>query len=168
MKFPKDILVVDFEGLNGNPAQIGAVLLDKETLVEKDSFVSYIFAEGPTSSKVSGITQEMLVGAPTQAEVGKMVYDRFGTNLFFAYFVGDWDIRAFKILLKEAGIEFSKYDYHTIDIWSIAYAHLLKNGYTGGIRSEEIFQAFGAKPRGLHNALEDCRITADVLRKIVL
>jgi len=36
------------------------------------------------------------------------------------------------------------------------------------MRSEEIFQEFGAKPRGLHDALEDCRIAADVLRKIVL
>jgi DNA polymerase III epsilon subunit-like protein len=32
---------------------------------------------------------------------------------------------------------------------------------------EEIFQAFGIKPRGLHNALEDCRIAAEVLRKVV-
>lgn len=166
MKFPKDILIVDFEGSSDQPTQIGAVLLDKDTLEEKDSFVSYIYATIEKPSKTSGITQEMLIGAPTQAEVGKMVYDKFGTNLFFAYFVGDWDIRCFRTLLKSAGIAPSEYDYHTIDIWSLAYVHLLKQGYTGGLRSEEIFQEFGAQPRGLHNALEDCRITADVLRKI--
>lgn len=168
MKFPKDILIVDFEGSSNQPTQIGAVLLDKETLEEKDSFVSYIYATIEKPSKTSGITQEMLIGAPSQAEVGKMVYEKFGTDLFFSSFVGDWDIRAFKILIKSADIDFSKYDYHTIDVWSLAYVYLLKKGYTGGIRSEQIFQEFGAKPRGFHNALEDCRITADVLRKIVL
>lgn len=167
MKFPKDILVVDFEGSGDQPTQVGAVLLDKETLEEKDSFVSYIYATLEKTSKTSGISQETLVGAPTQAEVGKMIYDKFGTNFFFAYFVGDLDIRFFKTLLGSAGISFSEYDYHTIDIWSLAYFQLLKKGYTGGIRSEEIFQAFGAKPRGLHDALEDCRITVDVLRKII-
>lgn len=169
MKFPKDILVIDFEGKRDKPAQIGAILLDKDTLEEKDSFESYIFADlmGETI-KASGISDETLAGAPSQAEVGKIVYEKFGTDLFLAYFVGDVDIRFFKILLKASEIEFSNYDYHTIDIWSIAYLHLLKQGYKGGLRSEEVFQAFGAKPRGLHNALEDCRLAADVLRKIVL
>ncbi|MFZ2522891.1 MAG: 3'-5' exonuclease [Minisyncoccia bacterium] len=168
MKFPKDIVIVDFEGSGDQPTQIGVVLLDKETLEEKDSFVSYISAVIEKPSKASGITQEMLVGAPTQAEVGKMIHQKFGTDFFFAYFVGDLDIRFFKLLINAAGVPFSEYDYHTIDIWSLAYFHLLKKGYTGGLRSEQIFQEFGAKPRGLHNALEDSRLTADVLRKIVL
>jgi len=168
MKFPKDILVVDFEGFNDSPTQIGAVLLDKETLVEKDSFSSYIHANNVTTSKVTGISQETLAEAPSQAEVGKMIYEKFGTDFFFAYFVGDLDIRFFKTILKAAEIKFSNYDYHTIDIWSLAYIHLLKQGYEGGLRSEEIFQTFGGKPRGLHDALEDCRLAADVLRKIIL
>jgi DNA polymerase III epsilon subunit-like protein len=166
MKFPKDILVIDFEGSKNSPTQVGAVLLDKETLIEKDSFSSYIHADNVIASKVSGISQETLVGAPGSAEVGKMIYKKFGTDLFLAYFVGDVDIRFLKILLNAAEIKFSDYDYHTIDIWSLAYLHLLKQEYKGGLRSEEIFQAFGAKPRGLHNALEDCRLAADVLRKI--
>jgi DNA polymerase III epsilon subunit-like protein len=166
MNFAKDILVVDFEGSKDSPTQIGAIILDKETLAEKDSFSSYIYADNVTTSKISGISQETLVGAPSQAEVGKMIYEKFGTDLFFAYFVGDLDIRFFKKLLKSAEIEFSNYDYHTIDIWSVAYVYLLKQGYKGGVRSEEIFQAYGAKPRGLHNALEDCRLAAEVLRKI--
>jgi DNA polymerase III epsilon subunit-like protein len=168
MKFSKDLLVIDFEGFK-KPIQIGVVLLDKETLQEKDNFVSYIYAdvEGQ-ASRISGITQEMINEAPKQEEVGKLIYEKFGTNILLASFVQDLDINHFQTILSAAGIDFNKYDYHILDIWPVAYIHLLKNGYTGGIRSEEIFQQFGAKPRTLHNALEDSRIAADILRKIVL
>jgi DNA polymerase III epsilon subunit-like protein len=70
MEFKKDILIIDFEGLK-EPVQIGAVLLDKETLVKKDSFSTYIFADLKDKIKVvSGISQETLKDAPAQAEVG--------------------------------------------------------------------------------------------------
>lgn len=165
MKFPKDILVIDFEGFRA-PKQIGAVLLDKDTLEEKESFVSYIHAQvlGNKSTK-SGITQEMLDDAPTQAEVAKLFHEKFGTDVLLASFVADLDVNHFQTILKAAGIEFSAYDYHVLDIWPIAYTHLLKQGYTGSPHSEDIFQAFGLPARGLHNALEDCRYAAEVLRK---
>jgi DNA polymerase III epsilon subunit-like protein len=175
MKFQKDILIIDFEGVK-QPVQIGAVLLDKVTLEEKGNFLSYIYAdlEGYVSPK-SGITQEMIDNAPKQAEVGKMIYEKFGSDIILGSFVQSLDINNFSKIMSAAGIDFmdsaisfKKYNYHVLDIWPVAYIHLLKKGYAGGIGSEEIFREFGAKPRGLHNALEDCRITADVLRKIVL
>lgn len=174
MTFPKDILIIDFEGQK-HPVQIGAILLDKETLEEKDSFVSYIYTdlEGLIVKK-SGITQEMINDAPKPAEIGKMVYKKFGSDIFLASFVQNLDITHFRNIMATAGIDFieaptdfKKYDFHILDIWPAAYIHALKNGYVGGTGSEELFQYFGAKPRGLHDALEDCRITADVLRKIV-
>ena len=85
-----------------------------------------------------------------------------------ASFVANSDVKNFEKILNSASIDFKSYDYHILDIWPIAYTHLLKQGYQGGIRSEEIFQALGTNPRGLHDALEDCRITAGVLRKILL
>jgi DNA polymerase III epsilon subunit-like protein len=167
MPFAKDILVIDFEGL-AEPVQIGAVLLDKDTLAEKESFSSYIWTnlQGEVK-KVSGISQDTLTGAPSQAEVGKAVFQRFGTDVFIASWVADADMTNFKKLMAAAGIDMHQYDYHILDIWPAAYIHLVKQGYTGGIRSEEIFQQFGASPRGLHDALEDCRIAADVLRKML-
>lgn len=168
MKFIKDILVIDFEGKK-EPTQIGAVLLDKETLIEKDSFVSYIYTdlEGFVSP-TSGITQEMLVGAPTQAQAGQMIFEKFGTTILIASWVTDLDIRNFKKIITAAGKSFSDYDYHILDIWAPAYIHALKEGYQGGIRSEELFQYFNAEPRTLHNALADARIAANILRKIAL
>ena len=166
MKFPKDILVIDFEGFP-DPVQMGAALLDKESLAEKDNFVSYIYTdlEGKTMKR-SGITQEMLIGAPTQAEVGSMIYEKFGTNILLASWVDTLDITHFQKIISQIGRGWKDYDYHVLDIWPAAYLHLLKREYAGGMGSEEMFQAFGLAPRGLHNALEDCRIAADVLRKL--
>lgn len=174
MQFHKDILLIDFEGVK-DPVQIGAVLLDKATLEEKSCFSSYIHADlnGYINPK-TGITQEMINGAPKLGEVGAMVYEKFGSDIFLASFVQNMDVNHFQTLISTAGIDFiegktdfKKYDFHILDIWPIAYVHLLKNGYQGSFRSEDMFQALGIKPRSLHNALEDCRIAADVLRTIV-
>lgn len=174
MTFSKDILIIDFEGVK-NPVQVGAILLDKETLEEKESFVSFIYADlGGVKVLKSGITQEMINDAPKQEEVGKMIYEKFGSDVLIGSWVQNLDITHFVNLLSAAGIDFlegrtsfKKYDFHVLDIWPIAYAHAVKQGYAGSILSEEMFQYYGAKPRGLHNALEDCRIAADVLRKIM-
>ncbi|QQR82826.1 hypothetical protein IPJ70_01805 [Candidatus Campbellbacteria bacterium] len=175
MKLAKDILLIDFEGVR-HPVQVGAVLLDKETLEEKDNFLSYIYAdlEGKIVKK-SGITQKMINDAPKPEEVGKMLYEKFGSNVFIGSWVQSLDISHFANLMSKANVDFtegpisfSRYDFHVLDIWPAAYIYALKNGYTGDASSEELFQYFGAEPRNLHNALEDCRITADVLRKIAL
>ena len=168
MKFKKDILIIDFEGLT-EPVQIGAVLLDKETLQEKDSFSSYVWADLHGEVKAtSGISQETLKNAPNQAEVGQKIFERFGTDILIGSWVANADIKNFKKIIEAAGLDFELYDYHILDIWPVAYIHLLKQGYSGSMRSEEIFKKFGVKPRKFHNALKDCRIAADVLRKIVL
>lgn len=117
----------------------------------------------------------MINDAPKPAEVGKMIFKKFGSDIFIGSFVQNLDIEHFTKILSAAGIDFiesktdfQKYDFHILDLWPVAYIHALKQGYTGGTGSEGLFRYFGAKPRGLHSALEDCRITADVLRKIVL
>ena len=173
MKFIKDILFIDFEVTVGNltraePTQIGAILIDKETLEEKETFSSYIAADlqGKVNQK-SGITQEMLVGAPTQAEVGKIFFEKFGTDILLGSWVADLDRAMLRKLLSSAEIDSTQYDYHFIDLWPTAYIHLLKQGYEGAINSEPMFQALGIKPRERHDALADCRIAADILRKVM-
>ena len=117
---------------------------------------------------ISGISQETLKGAPSQAEAGQMIFEKFGTDIIIGSWVAKSDIKNFEKIITAAEIDLKLYDYHVLDIWPAAYIYLVKQGYSGGMRSEEMFKEFGAKPRGLHDALEDCRIAADVLRKIVL
>ncbi len=169
MKFKKDILIIDFEGGQAGPKQLGAVLLDKETLAEKDSFCSYIYLDmqGVPSMR-SGITQDMLDTAPQRADMAKRFYDKFGTNIFLASFVSGFDVQHLKTIMSEANINYFEYDYHILDVWPLAYTYLLKKGYEGNFDSESIFQSFGIAPRGKHDALEDARITAKILRQIII
>ncbi|MBI3632791.1 MAG: hypothetical protein HY226_00710 [Candidatus Vogelbacteria bacterium] len=172
-KFQKDIVVLDFEFTNKDankavPIQLGAIRLDKETLEEKDIFLSYIAADLSEASSealaVTGINEETLKGAPTAAEVGKMFTNKLGTDVLFSSWVSSGDLVMFRYIMNAASIDTSIFDYHWFDIWPPAYLYLLKNGYNGSERSEQMFQALGLPLRGKHDALEDCRHAADALR----
>lgn len=174
--FPKDILIIDFESSNkdlekAEPLQIGAVLLDKDTLKEKNSFVSYFENDLSKASsqtlKINGITLEKLEGAPSINEVTNKFIKIFGKDFIFSGWVCEKDRAIFRKMMISVNINPSDFDFHIYDIWPIAYTYLLQKGYKGSMKSEEMFQAFGLPPRGNHNALEDCRYVAIILRKIL-
>ncbi|HMS92153.1 MAG TPA: 3'-5' exonuclease [Candidatus Saccharibacteria bacterium] len=176
MRFKKDILMIDFETTDGRPnmaapIQLAAVLLDKETLVEKKHFSSYIHQDltdaNPRSTKVHGITQEMLEGAPSQDEVMQKFLDEFGTDLFISCWTTLLDTRMLENMMSSIGHDLMEYDYHILDLWPIIYIHFVRQNKGEVYRSEETFREFGLPSRGSHDALEDCRHSAEVLRKIV-
>jgi len=176
MKFKKDILMLDYETTDGRPwlakpIQLAAVLLDKETLQEKKEFSSYIKQDmsdaNPRSSQVHGITPEMLESAPSQDEVMQKFLDTFGTDLFISCWTTLLDARMLENMMTSIGHDMMEYDYHILDLWPVIYIHFVRQGKGNVYRSEETFQEFGLPKRGSHDALEDCRHTAEVLRKIV-
>lgn len=173
--FSKDILLIDFETTGVDlekslPIQLGAVLLDKNSLDEKDSFLSYIKQDLSTmsseSQQIHGITERDLVDAPSPKEVINKFIEKFGTEVYLASWSQMLDQSMIIKLLNDADKDIYTYDYHYIDIWSISYLEMAKNGHGDIIRSEDAFNFFGLKPRKAHNALEDCRHTAELLRKI--
>jgi len=174
--FPKDILIIDFESSLGDsektePVQFGAILLDKTTLEEKKSFVSFIRADlsdvPPERLIEKGYDSEKILNAPTAPEVARKFVELFGKDYFISSWVAGLDRTLFRKLMSSAGIHHSEFDYHIYDLWPIAYTYLLERGYKGSWRSEAMFQEFGLPPRGVHDALEDCRYAAQVLRKIL-
>lgn len=175
--FPKDILIIDFESTLGDnseknkPAQFAAILLDKNSLKEKESFTSFIKTDlstiPPQRLSAKGFTSENFDNAPSAHEVVNKFIKLFGKDYFISSWVANLDIKLFEKLISSANISFSEFDYHIYDIWPVAYTYLLQHGYTGSFRSEDIFQYFGLQKRGKHDALEDCRYAADVLRKIM-
>ncbi len=175
MQFQKDILLFDLEtnGVNSEvsvPLQIAAVLLDKETLEEKDSFTSYIKQDlstaDPESLKINGIKPEQIENASESNEVMKAFLEKFGTDVLLASWVEFLDRRLLMRAFKQASLTWG-YDPHYLDLWPIAYGHLVKNGYTGSIKSQPMFEQFNLPERGAHDALEDCRMEAEVFRKIM-
>lgn len=176
--FIKDILLIDFEGtwsddpFTSQPTQLGAVLLDKETLNEKDFFVSDIWADLSAVDRAllkrSGVFVGRVERAPKPDAVIKKFIEQFGFDVLLASWVEHLDRRLLHAMLRSSGFPTLSYDYHYLDLWPIAYAYLLKQGYAGGIRSEEMFQALGQNPReDVHDALDDCRREAELLRTIM-
>lgn len=173
--FPKDILVIDFEFIEYSdktePAQFGAILLDKSTLKEKKSFVSFIqndLSRVPKEILIKkGFTKEKFASAPTPPEIVEKIIKEFGKDYFISSWAANMDMQLFQKLLASAKIPFSEFDYHIFDLWPVAYTYLLRKGYKGSWRSEAMFQELGLPPRGIHDALEDCRHAAQVLRKII-
>lgn len=179
MKFTKDILLFDFEGNHnhGNidashPSQLGAILLDKETLEEKKSFLSFINFDYSDMSQEDWnahiYTKKDIDNAPSKKEVGLKFRETFGTNVLLCSWVSNMDMNFLERLMKSADLSIYDYDYHRLDLFPMAYMYLLQNGYTGGLKSQEMFNALGVKRGDVHNALEDCRFEVQILKKILL
>ncbi len=173
--FSKDILLIDFEttGLDlykALPIQLGAVLLDKNSLKEKDSFLSFINQDvsgmSEESSRIHGITQQDLDTAPNQKDVITDFLAKFGTEVYLASWNEMLDHTMLSRMLNSIDKDIYEHDYHYLDVWSLAYMTLVQQGRGDIVRSEPTFQYFGLPPRKTHDALEDCRHTAEVFRKV--
>ncbi|HVY67931.1 MAG TPA: 3'-5' exonuclease [Patescibacteria group bacterium] len=183
--FKKDILLIDTE-FNGfdlkkhELLQLAAVLLDRKTLKEKKFFNSYV---RPTKSKwkyrdpaamaVNKITWETVKDAPPLKAVLADFDRSFGHNVIQAYYVGYSDKRLLMESYQNAGLAW-KFDYHWLDVWSVAYAYLAARNRLesrkdfAGFGIEYMLKYFGMETPGmLHDALADCRVEAEILRRIM-
>ncbi|MDP2656501.1 MAG: 3'-5' exonuclease [bacterium] len=175
MKFLRDILVIDIEATDADthtadPIQLGAILLDKETLEEKGVFVSYITTPKASSEEayqIHHISADDLKGAPSQSEVAETLIKRFSTDVILSSWVQSLDNAMLTKMFKTSGYEKLPYDHHYLDLWPIAYAHLVKQGYEGSMGSTSMFDAFDLSPREKHDALDDCRRAAEILKIIM-
>ncbi len=181
--FSKPVLLFDFESTGfkrdkygdvddpGDPTQLGAVLLNPKTLQEEASFLSDIHADAkkldPWVLEHTDITKERVENAPKSGEVAKKFMQQFGVDLYLASWNVVFDQIWLNALIKSAGRHATMYDYHHIDVWSLAYAYLCQRGYSEVVRSEATFKLFGQSARSAHNALDDCRRTAEVLRAVL-
>lgn len=174
--FAKDILMYDVETTHGDPKhaepiQIAGVLLDRETLEEKKTYASYIHNDlkkaDPEALAISGITMEQLHDAPSAKQVGLELVELFGTDVLLSSWNEMLDRRIFERILEAAGHKISEYDYHYLDIWPVAYIYLVKTGRGDVLKSSQVFKEFGLPSRGDHDALEDCRSAAVVLRNLL-
>jgi DNA polymerase III epsilon subunit-like protein len=173
--FIKDILLIDFESTGidpvvHEPTQLGAILLDKETLKEKDNYLTFIAADLSKASQealdISGISAKDLEGAPTQDKVIKEFLEKFGTDVFLSSWNSVLDRGLLDKMLRKVGKTIFEYDYHYLDVWPICYMYLARTGQGDKIRGNATFDALGLPPRNAHDALEDCRYAAEALRAI--
>jgi len=182
MDFKKDLLLIDLEftGLDVGHheiIQLAAVLLDKKTLKEKNFFNSYIkplhwAKRDKESMKVNRIGWDLVKNAPGLRKVIRDFNRFFGHNVVLSYYGGPMDMDFMRAAYRKCNIAW-KFDYHFFNLWALFYGLLaLKNKLKNksrftGFTLDEIMKTFNIKSSNRHDALEDCRIEAEILRKIM-
>lgn len=182
MIFPKDLLVVDLEatGLDWDLheiLQIGAVILDRKTLKEKKHFEIKIkplkwSRRDPEALKRCALTYED-VKFGTTLKTALTEFVRFaGKNTILCQY-GDFDSRWLRGKFKKLNIPYP-FDYHTLDIWSVACAYFAKHNK---LTHKQIFTGFNMETTlkhfsiplsaTRHDALGDARYEAEILRKLL-
>lgn len=182
--FKKDLLLIDLEmtGLVPNKheiVQLSAVLLDKKTLKEKTWFNAYIKpkkwkSRDLESMQVNGLTWELLKEAPDLRVVLKSFSQKFKPKeVILANYGGLLDFTFLKEAYAKSGVKWN-FDYHYFNLWCVFYWELarsnsLKNAKQfAGFKLDELVKKFNIKIQGArHDALTDCRLEAEVLRKMV-
>jgi len=183
MDFKKDILLIDLEFTGIEPGrheiiQLAAVLLDKKTLKEKKAFDSYIKPKkwkhrDPESMKVNNISFDQVKDAPSLAEVIADFEKLFDPKkVILSYYGGPLDMDFLRAAYKQVKKPFL-FDYHYFNLWGVFFAYMAVSGRLkdrkkfAGFSLDDFMEEFKLTSMSRHDALEDCRIEAEVLRRVI-
>ena len=178
--FDRDLLVFDVETTGVNPrlhqiVSIGALLLDRTTLDTVKSMSSLVqltpeaFAQAsPKAMRIHGLTFSQLEAAPTPAEVVTRFLDTFGADFYFCGWNACFDTQFLRALFDQAGRlqDFDTFRYHRLDLWSLLELAWLRGLLQAPPDSLSIACGlFGIERPSVHDAMEDARVSALILRK---
>ena len=183
MNFKKDLLLIDLETTGLDSArheiiQLAAIVLDKKTLKEKASFASFVRpAKWQTRDKesmtVNKISHDQVVAAPPLKKVLGEFEELFDYNeVIISYYGGPLDMDFLRLAYKKVGKKY-KFDHHYFNLWGAFFVFLaaknkLKNtGRFAGFTLDDIMKSFNIRSGSRHDALEDCRVEAEVLRRVL-
>lgn len=174
MKFARDILLIDMETTGMSlekdfPLQLSALLLDKDNLLEKMSFNSYIkhpFSQTTNDRIVQtlGIPKEKWMNSPNLKTVLTSFKEQFPYNVTIASH-NIINVNFLQDSFKKAKIDY-EYDYHIIDLWTLGYFYLSKQNLKK-IPTAATLGAYFKIPREKeHDSFENVRFLAEILRKL--
>ncbi|MDB4940147.1 MAG: polymerase [Candidatus Doudnabacteria bacterium] len=174
MKFARDILLIDMETTGPDPykdfpIQLSAILLDKDNLLEKGSFNSYIkhpFSQTTNDRVVQtlGIPKEMWMKAPNLKAVITAFKEKFPYNVTISS-QNIINVNFLQESFRKTGISY-EYDYHILELWTLSYFYLSKQNIKKIPTAETVGAFFKLQRTKEHDALANCRFLADILRKL--
>ena len=175
MKFPRDILLIDLE-TTGNllekdfVLQLSAVLLDKDNLLEKDSFSTYIkhpFSQSTNDRIVQtlGITKETWIHSPSEKEAVASFNKHFPLNVTIAT-QNITNVLFLKEIYRQVRIPY-EFDYHIIELWTLAHVFFARQNLKK-IPTAETLASYFRIPRGReHNSADSCKLLAELFRRLL-
>jgi DNA polymerase-3 subunit epsilon len=150
--------------------EIGALLVDPEALDVLDSFnccvkPEHIETADPQALKINGYSEEAWLDALPLKE-GLERFARWGEHgLLVGYNVCfDWSF--LRCGFNSTGVKHT-FDYHRIDVPSIAFALFFDDPLFEDLGLRAVSQFFGIKRGTAHRALPDAEATYQVFRKLI-
>lgn len=175
MKFIKDLLLFDLETTGPDPdkdpiIQLSAILIDKDNLLEKDFFNSYIRVSllDTTISQhaeLLNISFDTLRKSPKIYDTMKRFHDKFGQGQLLATH-NTFNVLFLRNAFRKSMIPFD-YNNHIIDLWTLGYIYTLNYGLRKMPTFNTFLDHFGLKRKNRRDALETCRLSAEIFRKII-
>jgi DNA polymerase III alpha subunit (gram-positive type) len=175
MKFIKDILLVELETTGPDSdkdsiIQLSAILLDKDNLLEKDFFNSYVrvsLLENTISKHAAmlHIAFESMQKSPKIYETIKKFNDQFDIPVLLASH-NFLNLFFLKNAYRKALVPFS-FDSHMLELWTLSYIYTLNNGLRKIPTLHTLIDHFNLPLKNPNNALEKVRLEAEIFRRIV-
>jgi DNA polymerase III subunit epsilon len=176
MKFIKDILLFDVETTGPEPdsdniIQLSAVLLDKDNLLEKNFFNSYVrvsLLDGTINqhATILNIPFEDMRKSPKIYDAIKKFYQSFKASDVLLATHNVSSILFLRNGFKKAALPF-EYDKHIIELWTLGYVYTLHYGIKKMPTFATFLDHFHLKQKNRHNALEKTRLAAQIFRNII-
>lgn len=175
MKFIKDLLFFELSTTGqdtdrDNVVQIAGILLDKDNLLEKNFFnsfvrVSYMDSIMSQHAQLLGVDFEVIKKSPKIYDAAKKFHEKFGTNVLLATHNVS-NILFLKNAFKKAAIPFD-YNMHVVELWTLGYIYTLNYGLKKMPTFNTFIDHFGLKQKKTDNALEKVRLEAEIFRRII-
>ena len=162
----KKYAIIDIETTGGMATrdritEIGIVIHDGENIVDEyESLIDPGRSIPPNITRITGITNEMVAGAPKFYEVAKTIVEMTEGAIFVAHNVR-FDYGFIKNAFDELGYTFTKRQLCTVRLSRKAFPGL--RSYSLG----NLIKHFGIHVNARHRALDDARATAILLGKIL-
>ena len=175
MKFIKDLLFFEIQ-TTGQDAekdsviQLSAILVDKDNLLEKDNFNTYIkisFLDSVINEhvKILHCDYEALRKSPKIYDAIKAFQKKFGTDLLLASHSFQ-NVLFLKNAFKKSMVPFN-YDQHIVQIWTLGYIYTLNYGLKKMPTFHTFVDYFKLKQKHPWDAMEKVRLEAEIFRRII-
>ena len=169
---PKRLLVIDVETTGLEPGtdcviQLASCVLGRKDLREEKFFSSYVRPQTHIQAyaeAIHGLSIEDLKDAPDISSVIRSFADYAPLDVIICGHNVAFDVAFLKAAYATVGFTYP-FDYHTLDLWSIAFFVLAAQRVSlPEYNLTSLCELYGIKRSVKHDALEDVRLTAQVLR----
>lgn len=176
MRFIKDLLFFEInttgpDAEKDQVIQLSAVLLDKDNLLEKSFFSTYIRVTYLDSvlhhhAQTLFIDYNELKKSPKPVDAIRAFNKHFESGQLVLATHGTQNVMFLKNAFKKTLIPF-EFNYHVLDLWTLGYIYTLNYGIKKMPSFQTFLEQFKLKQKHPADALEKVRLEAEVFRRLI-